>query len=46
MKNTHVEQYLVLFWIFHKDIFLFFFGFQSTLLARQLHHERTQMEAQ
>ena len=24
----------------------FFFGFESTLLARQLHQERTQMEAQ
>ena len=29
-------------------IFIFdsFFGFESTLLARQLHQERTQMEAQ
>ena len=26
--------------------YFYFFGFESTLLARQLHQERTQMEAQ
>jgi len=29
-----------------QTLFFLFFGFESTLLARQLHQERTQMQAQ